>query len=90
MYYNTNKASGQALLNFTEKANNQKELVYTVFQWNVRPLSWCNIKQLLVEDMHEVSIKRCITDLYKEGKLVKTDEMEIGIYGKKVHKYKLA
>lgn len=87
-YYNTNKTTGQTLLSFTHKANSQQELVYQLFLQCIT-LSWCDCKKKL-PDMNEISIKRSITDLYKEGRLTKTEEMVLGIYGKKVHKYKLS
>ena len=89
-FHNTIKATGQTLLAFEATASSQQDRVLTVFRFAMRPLCWGEVKRLLVEDMNEVSIKRCITNLKNLGILVKTDEKVQGLYGKPNYKYKLS
>jgi hypothetical protein len=88
-FHNTISSNGQQLIDFEQKAKSQEELILSVFRFALRPLAWSDVKELLIQDMNEVSIKRSITNLYKSGELIKTGTMVKGIYGKNCHQYKL-
>jgi hypothetical protein len=49
--------------------------------------AWFEIRQHLPTAMPEISIKRSCTDLKNEGKLIQTDVMVEGPYGKPCHRY---
>jgi len=88
-FYNTISTKGQTLINFSSKAQSQEDLILTVFKMSLRPLAWFEVKNLLIEDMNDCSIKRSITNLKTKGILAKTSDMIQGTAGKPVHKYKL-
>ena len=88
-YFNSTNETGQTLLSFTDKANNQEGIILDVFNTYFRPLTWSDVQRLLPVSMNEISIKRSISCLKKKGILEKTSEKEIGIYGKPNYKYKL-
>ena len=77
------------LLAFEAKNSTQEALILTVFQLMQRALAWHEVQGLLVEDMNEVSIKRCITNLKTSGILEKTSDKIMGKYGKPTYRYKL-
>ena len=90
-YFNTNQTEGQILIDFNVKSKSLEEKVYDLFVKRQIPLTWCYIFHELSYH-HEISIKRSISNLKTAGKLEKvTDKslMVMGIYGKKVHLYRL-
>ena len=88
-YYNTNNETGSTLKTSRGKAENQadrvmyhasKEILFSAdAMWNKH---FAHLYPL-------TSIRRAITDLSKDGLLVKTDSMATGMYGKKVHQYRI-
>jgi hypothetical protein len=86
-FYNTINESGQTLLDFESKAISLEELVYVFFQRKTIA-NWCDAYKF-INGSHEISIKRSISNLANAGKLIKTKDMVMGIYGKKVHLYKI-
>ncbi len=88
-HYNTTNESGQTLMNFESKAKTQERTILELFEFFVRPLAWFEVQRLLVEDMNECSIKRSLSNLKAEGKLLKTEEKAIGNTGRPSYKYKL-
>lgn len=89
MYYNTTNEEGAELKSYSEKAETQKEAVLFLFQkfkhgtpsevWKFYGSNLCPL----------TSIRRAITDLTKEGKLIRTEEKKPGIYGRPESIYKL-
>ena len=94
MYYNTNDESGTELFASRKNADNQGSLVLGVFQSfpneNLSPDDITKyISRTFDKDYPITSIRRAITDLTKEGDLVKTSTKKMGSWGKKVHTWKL-
>lgn len=87
-HYNTTSERGQTLINFESKAQTQERTILELFEFFMRPLSWHECQALLVEDMNECSIKRCLSNLKAEGKLIKTDIKVIGKTGRPSYQYK--
>ena len=88
MYYNTNKMKGEGLTDAREKAMTQEELIFALF---------VSYRILTPSQIHSIfsrwpltSIRRAITDLTSAGKLVKTDRMLPGEYGKPEHVWAVA
>jgi hypothetical protein len=88
-FHNTIEETGQTLLQFEAEALTQENLVMEIFRRVNRPLAWGEVRGLLPGDMHEVSIKRSITNLANRGTLKKTGERVMGPYGKQTHGYAL-
>ena len=89
MFYNTTKESGKDLESYSVKAETQKESVLFLFQkfkkgtasdvWAFYGPALCPL----------TSIRRAITDLCNEGKLIRTEEKKIGLYGRSEFIYSL-
>jgi len=92
MYYNTNKEEGQGLEASKKKTETQETLVMGVFmlkpKWSPSEIM-THINHFLPRDYPLTSIRRALTDLTSKGVLEKTDEMKMGIYGKREHLWKL-
>lgn len=86
-FHNTISSVGSELQKFESDAKSQDEQVLEVFKKHSE-LAWFEVQSYL-PDMNEVSLKRSITNLKNKGKLEKTKELVMGIYGKQTHKYKL-
>jgi len=88
-YYNTNKEGIATLKRSNSKASSQQELIAKIFKNNVK-LSASEVWKLY--DAAGItpitSVRRAITNLCKEGRLFKTNETIMGVYGKKEHVYK--
>jgi Fe2+ or Zn2+ uptake regulation protein len=89
-YYNTNKEGGQTLKDSQVKAATQDEVILDLFTNNPNYLYTAN-------DVHRItglncpitSVRRSVTGLYKKGKIIKTEVMRYGGYGKETHCYTL-
>jgi hypothetical protein len=88
-FHNSINESGQTLIRFESEAKTQEEIVMNVFLTYSRAFSWCEVMSFLPSPMNQVSLKRSITNLFNQGKLQKTNEKVMGIYGKNCHRYKL-
>lgn len=89
-YYNTTNETGQTLIDFTSKAKSQEEIILEFFTNNrMESFTWSEISNVF-PNMNECSLKRSITNLKNDSKLIKTDEKGISKYGKPSYKYKLA
>ena len=90
MYYNTNKESGETLEKSQVKTTSQEDKIYEYFKtiqsYYVAPHQ---LVGLLSNNTPITSIRRAITNLERAGKLIKTDKMIMGNYGKMVHTWKL-
>jgi hypothetical protein len=88
MYYNTNKESGQTLAESTKKAKTQESQILQIYRMN-RNLSASQAWKLYPgKNTPLTSIRRGISNLCNSGKLVKTDQMVRGLYGKNEYLYK--
>lgn len=85
-FFNTISAPEQLAFQFEKAAKSQEELVLEVFCHVRTPLAWFQV-QAFLPDMIEISVKRAITNLKNDGKLIKTNEQVMGKYGKVNYKY---
>lgn len=85
-YFNTTNESGTTLKNNVAKAKSQEEDILILFKMitNQSPS-----EILLLTDYPITSIRRALTNLTKQGKLIKTDEKRIGMYGRSEYVWKL-
>lgn len=89
-YYNTNKESGETLILSQVKASNQDDVILLYFKNHPREL-------FTPDEIHDktglscpvTSIRRSMSNLSTAGKIVKTDTMREGKYGKNTHCYRL-
>jgi len=89
-YYNTNKERGRELFNSEYKAQNQEELILSLFNTG----SLLSPDEILdICNQHYsypiTSIRRALTDLTSKGLLIKTNSFRMGRYGKKTHTWTL-
>ena len=96
MYYNTTNEVGVQLKANLEKANNQTYLTLAVFQTYPNDyLSADQVWRFLMDnesiEKHTplTSIRRAITDLTKQERLVKTDKRVVGSAGRKTYTWRL-
>jgi hypothetical protein len=96
MYYNTTNETGISLKTNFEKADNQTRLTLSVFQTYPNDnLSANDVWSFLIdnESINEqtplTSIRRAITDLTNQDRLVKTDKKVLGSAGRKTYTWKL-
>ena len=92
-YYNTTNLSGKDLSRSIEQANKQEEIVMAIFRSKNKPLSPVDVHKVYCTHLPQVpitSIRRAITNLTDQGKLIKTDLTGMGEYGKINYKWKLA
>ena len=91
MYYNTNQETGEELDNSRARATSQTQIIYNYFVNNpTEELTPFEIKAKTRMRAPITSIRRAITDLTNDGKLVKTTSLKQGNYGKKCHCWRLA
>jgi hypothetical protein len=88
-YYNTNKECGVVLGRSNAKAKTQEDDILVIFR-NKKRLSasqaWALYDSSGVTPL--TSIRRAITNLCRDSRLIKTDDVVEGIYGKNEHIYK--
>ena len=93
MYYNTTNETGETLDQLWQKCENQQQFVYELFCLQ-KAMTASEAWKLYPDDIEYqtplTSIRRAITDLMNEGKLVKTEIKKTGIYGKPEYVYKVA
>ena len=87
MYYNTNKTTGVKLKKYKEITNKQEGLILELFRLNPKlelsPFEVHTVLQRLnVLKAPITSIRRAITDLTNEDKLVKTTKRKLGPFGR--------
>ncbi len=89
MFYNTTNEKGKELKQSEIKAERQEKAVLKLYSsWLLLTASEC-WKMYGVDKCPLTSIRRAITNLSNEGKLIKTEYKKIGIYGKKESAYRL-
>jgi hypothetical protein len=96
MYYNTTNETGISLKTNFEKADNQTRLTLSVFQTYPNDnLSANDVWSFLIDNksINEqtplTSIRRAITDLTNQDRLVKTDKKVLGLAGRKTYTWRL-
>jgi len=90
-YHNTNNESGSTLRTSQKKAAKQQDVILDLFYWHPEMCLTPFEVQTLTELKSPItSIRRAITNLAEAGKLIRTDKMRLGIYGKQNHTWKLA
>ena len=88
-YYNTNKTDNQQVKSFSSKAKSQEHIIYKLFVTANQPISPSNIFKSLNFIWPITSIRRAITNLATENKIIKTSDTVKGMYGKKEHLWSL-
>jgi hypothetical protein len=90
MYYNTNKEAGSTLKNSRLNTNSQEKEILKIFVDN-KKLSASEAWNIYdkKENTPITSIRRAITNLCNDCKLIKTEDTTDGLYGKKEHIYQL-
>lgn len=97
-YYNTTNESGTTLKNNVAKAEGQEEKIFKLFQLDFEYLNKCKKPYIGLTPVDVLdffpkypitSIRRALTNLTKQGKLIKTDEKRIGMYGRSEYVWKL-
>lgn len=90
-FHNTIDASGQQLIDFEQKAQTKEYLILDCFkQYNKIDLTPDEVLDLCrFENTPITSIRRAITNLTKQGKLIKTNNQRKGRYGKMTYAWKI-
>lgn len=96
-YFNTTKESGTTLKNNVAKAKSQEEEILKQFRFDrihYNSQFWENYDLGLSPSQIDLnapitSIRRALTNLTKQGKLIKTNEKRIGMYGRSEYVWKL-
>jgi len=82
-FYNTTHEKGKTLEVFHRKADRQDlKILYTFLTYKKMTPSECWNVYYRKTAVPLTSVRRSITNLTKAGKLVKTNEKKIGIYGR--------
>lgn len=87
-YYNTTSIKGDDLKTSQNKAVSQENKIFDLFTKQV----WMSPSDAYYEfdAMFPItSIRRAFSNLTKEGKVYKTDQMQLGLYGKPEHLWKV-
>lgn len=80
-FYNTTNESGQQLEIFEQTAKNQEHQIMKIMQL-YKKLSPSDVWKWYGKSIPLTSVRRALTNLSKQGKLIKTDEKKKGIYGR--------
>lgn len=79
-YFNTTNESGKQLEIFNESAKNQEEQILNLMKI-YKKLSPSDVNKYFT-NYPLTSVRRALTNLSNQGKLIKTNEKKIGIYGR--------
>jgi Fe2+ or Zn2+ uptake regulation protein len=88
-YYNTTNEKGIKLKESHRKAKTQEEVIYSFFLMHGKPLSPSQVLKKLNLECPITSIRRALTNLTNEGKIIKTGVKTVGLYNKKEHLWRL-
>ena len=88
-YYNTTNEKGDDLKKSHEKSRTQEEKIYSFFLTYGLPLSPSMILDKLNLECPITSVRRAVTNLTLDNKILKTDDYVNGLYGKKEHLWRL-
>lgn len=86
-YFNTTNESGTTLKNNVAKAKSQEERIFKMFM-DYNSFSPAGL-QACFSSIPITSVRRALTNLTKQGKLIKTNEKRIGMYGRSEYVWKL-
>lgn len=89
-YYNTTNQSGSTLKDYSEKAMTQDDVIMSLFKSKATLLSPSMILSMSGMNCPITSIRRSVTNLTKAGKLEKTDNQVLGLYGRPEYLWKLS
>lgn len=88
-FYNTISEKGQQLKESHRKARSQEEIIYSYFLTYGKPLSPSQVLDKLNLNCPITSVRRAMTNLTLENKIIKTDDKVKGVYGKSEHLWRL-
>ena len=88
-FYNTTHETGSTLKESHHKAISQESRILNYFLMFDKPLSPSMILQQMSLNCPITSVRRALTNLTLDNKLIKTDEYAIGDYGKREHLWRL-
>lgn len=83
-FYNTNKESLDEFLESSKQAVKQETVIFKIMQRG-QPMSPSMVYEFLDQKWPITSIRRAMTNLTDDGKIVKTQETVKGSYGKNEH-----
>ena len=91
MYHNTNRETGDTLTRSRLQACSQEHAILSLFiRRPAQCLSPDDVSRILFADKVPItSVRRAITELTKDGVLIKTRHMKTGRYGKQTHTWML-
>jgi len=88
-FYNTTHETGSTLKESHHKASSQESKILNYFLMSGDPLSPSMILQQMRLNCPITSVRRALTNLTLDNKLIKTDGYCIGTYGKREHLWRL-
>mgnify|MGYP003115869586 CR=1 FL=1 len=88
-FFNTVSETPDELKNSIAKAKTQEQKIMNVFNQYEAPLSPSMVLSMTGLNCPITSIRRAMTNLSDEGKLIKTNDFVKGNYGKKEHLWSL-
>ena len=88
-FYQTIEQVDSAIKESNKKTKRQEDLIYSLFVKCNQPLSPSMVLSQSGLNCPITSIRRAMSDLTNEGKLVKTNRQVKGIYGKAEHLWEL-
>ena len=90
-YFNTNNERGEVLTQSVSRATKQEDVIMDFFRLRPgRRFSPEDVQAWCLSTSPLTSVRRAITNLTDQGKLIKTNQMKKGMYGKNVHTWELA
>jgi hypothetical protein len=90
MFYNTINEVSSVLVTSHTNTRTQEAIILDCFKSAQEPLSPSMVHFLTKIKCPITSIRRAMSDLSKDGKLVKTDQFTIGKFGKREHLWEAA
>ncbi len=92
-FYNTISLQGEDLEKAKEDCKKQEDRIYLLFRMNEKMnptmINWLSVK-VFDEPILRASLSRSLTNLVKSGKIIKTNDLVPGPYGKPEHVWRLA
>ena len=88
-FYNTNQESFDEASDSSARAAKQSDVILGLFEMTKTPMSPSMVYKALGQEWPITSIRRAMTNLTDDGKIIKTQKTTKGIYGKKEHLWAL-
>ena len=88
-FYNTNQESPSEAFDSSAKVANQSLVIFRLLEMAKTPMSPSMVYKALGQEWPITSIRRAMTNLTDDGKIIKTQKTTKGIYGKKEHLWAL-